>query len=270
MLGVPDEVVADVEVEVAVVVEVGKGGRGRPVAIAPQAGPIGDVLERPVAAVAIERVGSPAGDEEVGMAVVVDVADGHAVPVASLHPADAGSVARIVKRAVALVPKQSIARVGPVGPGREDASLDDVDIEPAIAVVVEQTNPAGHRLGNLAETRASIVEGESKAGLRQGRRNVASHRQAAAAWLADGFAADFSSGSRSENSSASMVVGQPGAVPGCRASRKPPRRRLVSTGQNELAATTSLALRNGGPVTRPDRPARRTAPAPIGSSISRR
>ena len=38
MLGVPDEVMTDVKVEVAVVVEVSEGGRGRPVAITSQAG----------------------------------------------------------------------------------------------------------------------------------------------------------------------------------------------------------------------------------------
>ena len=52
---VPEHVVADVEVEVAVVVEVGEGRRGRPVARARQARARGDVLEGPVAAVAVER-----------------------------------------------------------------------------------------------------------------------------------------------------------------------------------------------------------------------
>jgi hypothetical protein len=45
MIGVPDEVVADVKVEVAVVIQVGEGGRGGPVAIATEAGAIGDFLE---------------------------------------------------------------------------------------------------------------------------------------------------------------------------------------------------------------------------------
>ena len=70
--GVPVEVVADVEVEVAVAVEVGEGGRGRPVAVPAQARRLGHVLERPVALVAVEGVGPPAGDEQVGVAVVVD------------------------------------------------------------------------------------------------------------------------------------------------------------------------------------------------------
>ena len=43
---------ADVEVEIAVVVEVGERGGGGPVAIAGQAGPFGHVLERAIAPVA--------------------------------------------------------------------------------------------------------------------------------------------------------------------------------------------------------------------------
>ena len=43
------QVVADVKIEVAVAVQVGKGRRGRPVAIAGQPGLAGDVLKRSVA-----------------------------------------------------------------------------------------------------------------------------------------------------------------------------------------------------------------------------
>ena len=57
VLGVPVEVVADVEVEVAVAVQVGEGRRGRPVAVASQAGRLGDVLEGAVPLVAVEGVG---------------------------------------------------------------------------------------------------------------------------------------------------------------------------------------------------------------------
>ena len=46
MVGVPDQVMADVQVEVAVAVQVGEGGRSRPVAVAAQPGAFGDVLER--------------------------------------------------------------------------------------------------------------------------------------------------------------------------------------------------------------------------------
>ncbi len=71
----------DVEIEVAVAVEVGEDGRGRPVAFAPEPGEVGCVLEGAVPAVAVKRVRPPAGDEQVGISVVVDVADGDPVTV---------------------------------------------------------------------------------------------------------------------------------------------------------------------------------------------
>ena len=78
LLRVPDHVVADVEVEVAVAVEVGECRRGGPVAVAAQAPSLGDVLEGAIAPVAVEGIATPACDEEVGSSVVVDVANGHA------------------------------------------------------------------------------------------------------------------------------------------------------------------------------------------------
>ena len=59
--GVPGSVVADVEVEVAVAVEIGEGRRGRPVAVAPQTGFLRHILERAVAPVAIESIGIASG-----------------------------------------------------------------------------------------------------------------------------------------------------------------------------------------------------------------
>ena len=80
---IPFEVMADIEVEVAIVVEVGPC-RGRwPVAIAPQSGSGGGVFEAARAQVVIEGIRPPAGDEEVGTAVVIVVADGDTVAVAA-------------------------------------------------------------------------------------------------------------------------------------------------------------------------------------------
>ncbi len=70
---------ADEEVEVAVSVEVGEGGGGRPAAIAAEPGLLGDVLEGAIASVPIEGVAPPSGDEEVGMPVVVDIPNRHTV-----------------------------------------------------------------------------------------------------------------------------------------------------------------------------------------------
>src|SRR4051794_34146446 len=94
---VPFEVVADVEVEVAVAVEVRKRGRGRPVAGPAQPGAAGDVLEGPVAPVAIEGIRVPACDEEVRAAVVVVVADRDAVPIPAGHSGDPGAVGGVLE-----------------------------------------------------------------------------------------------------------------------------------------------------------------------------
>ena len=142
MLGVPDEVVADVEVEVAVVVQIGERGRGGPVAIAPETGAIRDILERPVPSVAVKGVRPPAGDEEVGTAVVVEVADGDPVAVASLHPGDAGPFGGVFERAIAAVAEQAVAGRRPAGIGGKRTPLDDVDVEPTVAVVVQQADAA--------------------------------------------------------------------------------------------------------------------------------
>ena len=106
---VPFEVMADIEVEVAVVVEVGPCRGGRPVAIAPQSGSRGGVLEAAVAQVVIEGIGPPAGDEEVGTAVVIVVADGDAVAVAAGEARPGRSGGHVLEPAVAAVAEEPVA-----------------------------------------------------------------------------------------------------------------------------------------------------------------
>ena len=57
MLGVPHHVVADVKIEVPVVVQIGEGRRSGSIAHARQARALRDVFKRAVAPVAVERVG---------------------------------------------------------------------------------------------------------------------------------------------------------------------------------------------------------------------
>ena len=133
---------ADVEVEVAVAVEVGEGRRGRPVAVAAQAR-VGSVTssKRAVAPVAVEGVGPPAGDEQVGVAVVVVVADGDAVAVAPGQPAMPDALGDVLERAVAPVAEQAVAaRRASCGLGGNGPPWTTVDVEPAVAVVVEQAD----------------------------------------------------------------------------------------------------------------------------------
>ena len=102
----------------------------------------------PSPSVAKQRVGPPAGDEQVGVAVIVDVADSDAVAVATWQRGDSRSLADVLECAIALVPEKAIAGVWCVSAGGERAPLHHVDVEPAVAVVVEQ-----------ADARRSIVSG---------------------------------------------------------------------------------------------------------------
>ncbi len=109
---------ADVEVEVAVAVEVGERGRGRPIPVAAQAR---REWWRPRSGrlpVAIERIGPPAGDKEVGPAVVVVVADSYAMAVAAGKRGDPGALRDIFKRAVAAIAEQAVAVIP--GSGRRE------------------------------------------------------------------------------------------------------------------------------------------------------
>ena len=112
MVGVPLEVMADVEVQVAVVVQVGEGRRGRPVAVAPQAGRGRHVLERAVAPVMIEGIRPPAGDEQVGAAVVIVVAHRHAVAIPLGRAGQPRGLGDVLEGAVPAIPKEAVAPRG--------------------------------------------------------------------------------------------------------------------------------------------------------------
>ena len=105
---IPFQIVADIEVEVAVIVEVGPCRRCRPIAIAaePRAGR--HVLEPALSEVVIKGVGPPSGDEEVGPAVVVEVAHGDPVAVAPGQRGQAGRDGRVLEPAVAAIAEEAV------------------------------------------------------------------------------------------------------------------------------------------------------------------
>src|SRR5262249_25774088 len=142
--------------EVAIAVQVSERRRGRPVAIAAQSGAIGEVFEGAVSLVAIEGIGAPARDKQVGPAVAVDVAHRHAVTVPAGEARDAGSNGHILKGAVATIPKETISTEG--GGGRLDKggrgewpASNAVDINPAVAIVVKNRDAAAEGLGELVQ-----------------------------------------------------------------------------------------------------------------------
>src|SRR4051794_15734636 len=138
VLGVPLQVVTYVEVEVAIAVQIREGGRGGPVPVASQARRVSHLAKRPITFVVIKGVGAPSCDEQVGMPVVVVIGDGDPMAIAAREPIDAGGGGGILKRAVPAVAKEPVAIVAGTRIRREDAPLDDVDVEPAVAVEVDQ------------------------------------------------------------------------------------------------------------------------------------
>src|SRR5262249_27290196 len=130
--GKPGRVGRDVghgdEVEIAVAVEVAEPGCGRP-ALRVNAGPGGDVLERPVTSVPVEHRRAQAGDEQVVVPVAVVV--GHRAPHAVAPAANAGPGRDILEGAVTPVAKERIGRWWRRRLDRQPATTDKVDIEPA-------------------------------------------------------------------------------------------------------------------------------------------
>ena len=163
ILGVPLQVVADIEVEVAVVVEVGPGRRRGPVAVAPEPRLRRGVLEPAPAQIAIQGIGPPSGDEEVGPAVVVVVAHGDAVAVAAGQRGQAGGRGDVLEAAVAAIAEEAVAERWRAAARWEGASLEGVDVEPAVAVEVEDGHAAGHGLGELVLVAGAVVEAEHEA-----------------------------------------------------------------------------------------------------------
>ncbi len=149
---------ANIKVEIAVVVEIGEGRRGRPVAITGKTGLLGDVFERAVAAVAIKRIRPKACDEQVGMAVVVIISHGDAVSIPARHGGDARCFGHVLERAVTSIAEEMIARLRPAAIGRKRPALHAIHIKKSVTVEIEKPDTAAKRLGKLTERRQPVIE----------------------------------------------------------------------------------------------------------------
>src|SRR5262249_40340698 len=85
------------------------------------------------------------------------------VAVASGQTSEPGRLGGVLERAVALVPEQAVSAER-LRVGREGPTLDRVNVEPAVAVVVEQAHAPAHRLGGLAQGGGAVEAGEPGAG----------------------------------------------------------------------------------------------------------
>ena len=93
------------EIQIAVAIQVGKSGRGRP-PVRHQTGGVRHVLERPVASISVKNGLVQTGHQQVVMPIVVVIADRTAHSIAS--PSDASRAVTSRKVAIALIAVQPI------------------------------------------------------------------------------------------------------------------------------------------------------------------
>ena len=166
------EVPRDEEVEEPVAVEVGKCRRGRPTRPR-DARLIGHVGEGPVAVVVIENVTVEVRDVEIDIPVIVVVGRDGSHPVRCVF--QSSLLGHVGERAVAVVAVEAILSAG-AAVGWKRARLDDVEVHPAIVVVIEPGHARSHRLGKLVCRRRPAVVQELQA--RPGR-DIGEHDRAA-------------------------------------------------------------------------------------------
>src|SRR5206468_2458122 len=135
----------DDEIEPSVAVVVKEGAARAPSCTAlHQTGAARDVLERAVSSVSVQAVLAPIGDEEIVVPVIVVVADAGALaPTARAQP---GAFGDILKRPVSPIPVQVIGWLLPLGKTFEHRAVDEKDVEPAVAVVVDRGRAGPRRL----------------------------------------------------------------------------------------------------------------------------
>ena len=163
MLRRPLHVVADEQVQqaIAVVIEP-QGGRAEG-ASAAQSGGLGNVDERAAAVVLKEAVLPHAGDQDIGEAVVVVIADRHAHAV-HLH-LQPGVLGHVGERAVAIVAIElqgaALALVA-----RPIHAVHQQDVLPAVAIVIQKRAARPHGFGQIlgAEGAAVVPEIDARRG----------------------------------------------------------------------------------------------------------
>ena len=138
---------ADEEVKTAVIVEVEPYRAGGPAGRS-KAGFLGHVGERAVAIVLVENAASIGCDEDIRPPVVVVVTDGNAHSESSAR--HARSFGHIGERAVAIVLVKCIVDRLSGGPEIARPAVHQVDIHPAIVVVVEECTTRPQSLRKVA------------------------------------------------------------------------------------------------------------------------
>ncbi|MBM3818737.1 MAG: hypothetical protein FJW14_06965 [Acidimicrobiia bacterium] len=175
-----EEIVADVEIEPPVAVDVDEGRRHAPPPGVRRAAPRGDVAEPAVAVVVQQHAAIEPGAIEIDASVVVEIARGHAHAVGPhVDAAGVGDVGepqqgRPVRRGREIVPEETVARnsarrkhrlLGGLARAKHLA-LDEIHVQISVVVVVEQADTGPHdlRVVELAGHAVEVHEVEPRRG----------------------------------------------------------------------------------------------------------
>ena len=142
------DVVGDEQIEFAVAVVVHESAAGVPaLAVSGDAGLFADVGEGAVAVVVVENVLAEVGDEQVFEAVVVVVADADALSPAGVG--HAGLCGDVGESAVAIVLEEMRGGLLAGGEAFEAPAVDQKNIQPAVVVVVVESDAAAGGLEQI-------------------------------------------------------------------------------------------------------------------------
>ena len=140
-------VVRDEQIQIAVAVIIGPAARARPARVSDARLP-GHLGEGPVAVIPVEHVRPEVGQIDVRVAVPVVIRNARAhAPAAK---GDAGMLRNVGEGPVALVVVQTVGRQA-TGPERLNRrGVGEIDVKPAVLVVIDESHAAAHRLDQIS------------------------------------------------------------------------------------------------------------------------
>ncbi len=162
-LGRPVDVIADEQVEIAVVVDVQERRPRQPAVGTLGVGRLGDVFEVPLAIVAEEIAAVDRCHVNVGVAIVVVVAHGDALAIKCF--VEPGLLGDVLEVALAVVAVQGLSGRGldlVAGPERR---VDEEQVLVAVAIVVEERHARAHRFGQELLSQRTVIVDERDARL---------------------------------------------------------------------------------------------------------
>ncbi len=177
------KIVDVVQIDPAVTVDVRHQAAGRPTRFRKRQ-PVGQILERAVAVIAVQPVATDVGHVQVGPAIVVDVADTHAL--AELPIPQIGRISHVDIPATTKIPEQPVTVLGRLSLNlanhRPTTALAEVEIRPTVSVVIqhrhtttgvlEHQRPLGRRIATVevrevdSRSQGSVLKTDRRPGIR--------------------------------------------------------------------------------------------------------